>query len=164
MHQRESSCMGKRVVYVGGLSDSVSDCNLRDLFCTFGLVARAHVVRHKHSGKSAGYGFVEMASGEQALEAVVALGRDAVRWQLLTALCHSLSIKLPLRNRLLKCVAHLPKRRYLKSHCRFHPEVRAQHSFHFYSEIGHEMLPAKIQLMRALKRQTESGASIVWVT
>jgi RNA recognition motif-containing protein len=36
-------------------------------------VARVHVVRHKHSGKSAGYGFVEMASGEQALEAVVAL-------------------------------------------------------------------------------------------
>ena len=62
-----------RVLYVGGLSDSVSDCNLRDLFGTFGLVARAHVVRHKHSRKSAGYGFVEMASGEQALEAVVAL-------------------------------------------------------------------------------------------
>ena len=65
--------MGKRVLYVGGLSDSVSDCNLRDLFSTFGLVAQAHVVRHKHSAKSAGYGFVEMASGEQALEAVVAL-------------------------------------------------------------------------------------------
>jgi hypothetical protein len=40
--------MGKRVLYVGGLSDSVSDCNLRDLFSTYGLVARAHVVRHKH--------------------------------------------------------------------------------------------------------------------
>ena len=65
--------MGKRVLYVGGLSDSVSDCNLRDLFSTYGLVARAHVVRHKHSGKSAGYGFVEMGSGDQALEAVVAL-------------------------------------------------------------------------------------------
>src|SRR5690348_9154163 len=65
--------MGKRVVYVGGLSDSVSDSTLRDLFATYGLVARAHVVRHKHSGKSAGYGFVEMGSGEQALEAVVAL-------------------------------------------------------------------------------------------
>jgi RNA recognition motif-containing protein len=73
MHQRESYRMEKRVVYVGGLSDKVSNCNLRDLFCTFGLVARVHVVRHKHSGKSAGYGFVEMASGEQALEAVVAL-------------------------------------------------------------------------------------------
>jgi len=69
----ESHRMGKRVLYVGGLSDSVSDCHLRDLFGTYGLVARAHVVRHKHSGKSAGYGFVEMGSGEQALEAVVAL-------------------------------------------------------------------------------------------
>ena len=65
--------MGKRVLYVGGLSDSVSDSNLRDLFSTYGLVARAHVVRHKYSGKSAGYGFVEMASSKQALEAVVAL-------------------------------------------------------------------------------------------
>ena len=73
MHQKESYRMGKRVLYVGGLSDSVSDCNLRGLFGTFGLVARAHVVRHKHSGKSAGYGFVEMGSVEQALEAVVAL-------------------------------------------------------------------------------------------
>jgi cold-inducible RNA-binding protein len=65
--------MGKRVLYVGGLSDSVSDCNLRVLFGPYGLVARAHVVRHKHGGKSAGYGFVEMGSVEQALEAVVAL-------------------------------------------------------------------------------------------
>jgi RNA recognition motif-containing protein len=70
---RNLSRMGKRVLYVGGLSDSVSDRNLRDLFGTYGLVARAHVVRHKHSGKSAGYGFVEMGSDEQALGAVVAL-------------------------------------------------------------------------------------------
>jgi RNA recognition motif-containing protein len=39
----------------------------------YGLVASAHIVRHKGSGKSAGYGFVEMASAEQALMAVVAL-------------------------------------------------------------------------------------------
>jgi RNA recognition motif-containing protein len=65
--------MGKRVLYVGGLSDSISDCQLRNLFGTYGLVARAYIVRYKHSGKSAGYGFVEMGSGEQALEAVVAL-------------------------------------------------------------------------------------------
>ena len=63
--------MGKCVLYVGGLSDNVSEHHLRDLLGTYGLVARAHVVRHKHSGKSAGYGFVEMGSGEQALEAVV---------------------------------------------------------------------------------------------
>jgi RNA recognition motif-containing protein len=65
--------MGKRVLYVGGLSDTISDCQLRELLGTYGVVARAHIVRHKHSGKSAGYGFVEMGSGEQALQAVVAL-------------------------------------------------------------------------------------------
>lgn len=65
--------MGKRVIYVGGLSDSISDSQLRELLGTYGVIASAYVVRHKHSGKSAGYGFVEMGSGEQALEAVVAL-------------------------------------------------------------------------------------------
>jgi RNA recognition motif-containing protein len=65
--------MGKRVVYVGGLSETISDCQLRDLFGTYGLVTRAFIVQHKYSGKSAGYGFVEMASAEQALMAVVAL-------------------------------------------------------------------------------------------
>jgi RNA recognition motif-containing protein len=52
----------------------ISDYQLRDLFGTHGAVACAYVGRHKHSGKSAGYGFVEMGSGEQALSAVVALG------------------------------------------------------------------------------------------
>jgi RNA recognition motif-containing protein len=49
--------MSKRVLYVG----------------TYGTVARAYVVRHKRSGKSADYGFVEMYSGEYAMSAVVAL-------------------------------------------------------------------------------------------
>lgn len=65
--------MGKRVLYVGGLSETISECQLRDLLGGYGMVAHAHIVRHKHTGKSAGYGFVEMASGEQALHAVVAL-------------------------------------------------------------------------------------------
>ncbi len=43
------------------------------------LVARAYVVRFKHTGKSAGYGFVEMGSGEQALSAVVAL--EGTEWE-----------------------------------------------------------------------------------
>lgn len=65
--------MSKRVLYVGGLTEATSDYQLRDLFGVYGTVARAFVVRHKHSEKSAGYGFVEMGSGEQALSAVVAL-------------------------------------------------------------------------------------------
>ncbi|MEC4889423.1 MAG: RNA-binding protein [Nitrospira sp.] len=65
--------MGKRVLYVGGLSEGISDIELCDLFRKYGAVARATIVRHKHSGKSAGYGFVEMGSGEQALTAALAL-------------------------------------------------------------------------------------------
>ena len=65
--------MSKRVLYVGGLAETISDCQLRDLLGAHGTVARAFVIRHKHSGKSAGYGFVEMGSGEEALRAVVSL-------------------------------------------------------------------------------------------
>jgi RNA recognition motif-containing protein len=65
--------MGERVLYVGGLSETISDDQLGSLLGGYGVVAHAYVVRHKHSGKSAGYGFVEMGSGEQALNAVVCL-------------------------------------------------------------------------------------------
>ena len=65
--------MSKRVLYVGGLSEAISDYQLRELFGGYGEVASAYVIRYKHTGKSAGYGFVEMGSGEQALNAVVAL-------------------------------------------------------------------------------------------
>jgi RNA recognition motif-containing protein len=74
----KDTSMGKRVLYVGGLPDRVSDCELRGIFTSYGLVARAYVVRFKHTGKSAGYGFVEMGSGEQALNAVVAL--EGTEW------------------------------------------------------------------------------------
>jgi RNA recognition motif-containing protein len=74
-HRRwaERTAMGKRVVYVAGLSEAVSERQLRDLFGAYGLVASERIVRHKRSGKSAGYGFVEMVSAEQALMAVVGL-------------------------------------------------------------------------------------------
>lgn len=65
--------LSQRVVYVGGLTDTTSDYELRDLLAAYGTVTSAYVVRHKHSGKSAGYGFVERGSDEQALRAVVAL-------------------------------------------------------------------------------------------
>jgi RNA recognition motif-containing protein len=79
VHSSLSSSIGKRVLYVGGLSDTVSDYELRDLFTSYGLVARAYVVRFKYTGKSAGYGFVEMGSGVQALNAVVAL--EGTTWE-----------------------------------------------------------------------------------
>jgi RNA recognition motif-containing protein len=65
--------MGKRVLYVGGLSETMSDDQLSRLLAGYGVVAHACVIRYKQSGKSAGYGFVEMSSGEQALHAVASL-------------------------------------------------------------------------------------------
>ena len=65
--------MSNCILYVGGLAEATSDCQLHDLFGTYGAVVRVHVIRHKHSGKSAGYGFVEMGSGEQARHAVSSL-------------------------------------------------------------------------------------------
>ncbi|MBH0201457.1 MAG: RNA-binding protein [Nitrospira sp.] len=65
--------MSNCILYVGGLADATSDGQLCDLFGPYGAVVRVHVVRYKHSGKSAGYGFVEMGSGEQARHAVSAL-------------------------------------------------------------------------------------------
>ncbi|MDI3463436.1 MAG: hypothetical protein OJF50_002257 [Nitrospira sp.] len=72
MHNKKGD-VSKRILYGGGLSDTTSDYQLHDLFGTYGIVTRAYVVRHKCSGKSAGYGFVEMGSSEQAMSAVVAL-------------------------------------------------------------------------------------------
>jgi RNA recognition motif-containing protein len=65
--------MSNCILYLGGFAEATSDCQLRDLFGTYGAVVRVHIIRHKHSGKSAGYGFVEMGSGEQARHAVSSL-------------------------------------------------------------------------------------------
>lgn len=65
--------MSKSVVYVGGLSEDASDDYLRALLEAYGVVAHAAVIRYKHSGKSAGYGFVQLSSREEALRAVAAL-------------------------------------------------------------------------------------------
>ena len=65
--------MSNGKLYVGGLSEAASDSELRALLRTYGTVEHAYVVRYKRSVKSAGYGFVEMGSREDALRAIAAL-------------------------------------------------------------------------------------------
>ena len=60
-------------VYVGVLSDTISDEHVQNLFSGYGIVAPAEVLRHKYSTKSAGYWFIEMASAEQAWDSAVSL-------------------------------------------------------------------------------------------
>lgn len=57
-------------MYVGGLSYSVDDDGLRVLFEPFGEVKFVKVIRDFHSGRSKGFGFVEMSTPEEAKEAI----------------------------------------------------------------------------------------------
>lgn len=64
--------MNKRL-YVGGLSYSVDDNGLRELFTPYGEVSFVKVIRDFHSGRSKGFGFVEMSTPEEAKKAIDAL-------------------------------------------------------------------------------------------
>ncbi|MFD8025803.1 hypothetical protein ACFV6G_35990 [Streptomyces lavendulae] len=64
--------MGRRL-YVGGLGDGVEDEGLRELFAAFGRVDFVRVARDSLSGRSEGFGLVEMVTAEEARKAVEAL-------------------------------------------------------------------------------------------
>jgi RNA recognition motif-containing protein len=64
-------------IYVGNLSYSVSDEELRQAFEAFGQVTSASVIMDKFSGQSKGFGFVEMPVREEAEAAIRELkGKD----------------------------------------------------------------------------------------
>lgn len=57
-------------LYVGNLLYEVTDDQLRDHFSQAGQVTSANVIRFADSGRSKGFGFVEMASEEEAQRAI----------------------------------------------------------------------------------------------
>jgi len=64
-------------LYVGNLPYSVSDSDLQRLFEPHGAVQSAQVVVDRDTGRSKGFGFVEMETGEAAQAAISALnGQD----------------------------------------------------------------------------------------
>lgn len=64
-------------LFVGGLSFSTSNERLREVFAATGSVESAAVVTDRDTGRSRGFGFVEMATPEAADEAINRLnGRD----------------------------------------------------------------------------------------
>ncbi len=68
--------MGKKL-YVGNLSYQVSSSDLEQLFAAFGTVASAQVIEDRESGRSKGFGFVEMSTDEEAQAAIQGLnGKD----------------------------------------------------------------------------------------
>ena len=64
--------MGNKL-YVGGLPYSVTDQQLQDLFTQHGTVSSAKVISDRYTGRSRGFGFVEMATSEEAQKAIAAM-------------------------------------------------------------------------------------------
>ena len=60
-------------LYVGNLSYSVKDDELQALFAQFGTVSSARVISDRDTGKSKGFGFVEMPNDDEAQAAIDAL-------------------------------------------------------------------------------------------
>ncbi len=61
--------MAKKL-YVGGIPYSTTDQTLRDAFSKAGTVVSATIIMDKMSGRSKGFGFVEMSSDEEAQAAI----------------------------------------------------------------------------------------------
>jgi RNA recognition motif-containing protein len=69
-------CISVKKIYVGNLPWSATDAELRDLFSTIGTVHSAAVVSDRETGRSRGFGFIEMDEGD-AEKAISELnGRD----------------------------------------------------------------------------------------
>jgi len=64
--------MGRKL-YVGNLPDSATEQDLSDKFATFGTVESAKLITDRDTGKSRGFGFIEMASDAEAQAATESL-------------------------------------------------------------------------------------------
>jgi cold-inducible RNA-binding protein len=64
--------MGKKL-YVGNLTYGVNDSDLQQLFSAHGTVQSAQVIMDRDTGRSKGFGFVEMGSDQEAQAAISAL-------------------------------------------------------------------------------------------
>jgi RNA recognition motif-containing protein len=65
-------------IYVSNLSFNVQDEDLREFFTPYGEVTSAKVISDKFTGKSRGFGFVEMPDDEAAKKAIAELDNASV--------------------------------------------------------------------------------------
>ena len=101
--------MGRKL-YVGNLSYGVDSSSLEQLFAPHGTVASAQIISDRDTGRSKGFGFVEMSSDEEAQAAIAAMngvqhdGRvDDHAWGNADALFNFHSFEVPIRLRRTCC-------------------------------------------------------------
>ena len=66
-------------IYVGNLSWSMTDDDLSNLFSQYGTVTSAKILKEKNTGRSKGFGFVEMEDEEAAKTAIATLNESEVQ-------------------------------------------------------------------------------------
>jgi RNA recognition motif-containing protein len=65
-------------LYVGNLSFSTTESDLREMFAHYGAVESASLVTDRDTGRSRGFGFVEMTNDTEAVSAISGLnGKDS---------------------------------------------------------------------------------------
>ncbi|RME88763.1 MAG: RNA-binding protein [Candidatus Hydrogenedentota bacterium] len=60
-------------IYVGNLAYSATEAELSNVFSAFGTVSSARIITDKYTGKSRGFGFVEMENDAEAKNAIANL-------------------------------------------------------------------------------------------
>ena len=71
-------------IFIGSLSYNVTEGDLRQAFEAFGQVASATVIKDEQSGRSKGFGFVEMPEQAEAQSAIAALNGQAFKGRTIT--------------------------------------------------------------------------------
>ncbi len=71
-------------IYVGNLAYSLNDDELKAAFEDFGAVDTARVITDRETGRSKGFGFVEMPSDDEAQSAIDALNGSELNGRTLT--------------------------------------------------------------------------------
>jgi RNA recognition motif-containing protein len=75
--------MGTKL-YVGGLPYSITEGQLQEIFSAHGTVESANVISDKFTGKSRGFGFVEMGSSAEGQRAIESLNGTQLDGRTLT--------------------------------------------------------------------------------
>ncbi len=65
-------------IYVSNLSFDVQDQDLREFFTPYGEVSSAKIITDRETGRSRGFGFVEMGNDEEARKAIDELNNSSV--------------------------------------------------------------------------------------
>jgi RNA recognition motif-containing protein len=76
--------MNSKKLYVGGLPYAISDGQLEELFSAHGTVESARVITDRMTGRSKGFGFVEMSTQEEAEAAMEKLNGSDLEGRTIT--------------------------------------------------------------------------------